>query len=499
MDSRLQPLKRCRIADRVPESLLTMPPEIIWSICSFLQNRELIFLISSCKTFRRIADSPHFFTGRIFSAAPTDYFSPGAIFLKNIRSLDANFYDTFGFYARRSQRSALSSLCRFESLDELRCNFKWGYSIYRDSESAPPSFPRTLQSLTLEFIVEFDDMSFFIPLKNLASLQTPRCRWRVIDALAQLPSLVNLDLNNCRNIENFSALSHCTRLERLNLRATNFSQSAIIAPCRALTWLDLRDSHISENTGLVDLPLLQFLAISNKFYPVEIFEPRLFSPETAANISTLNLKFCETLRLPHGFFWNFSSLASLNLSYCSLDNLDFLRGNRFPLLTELKLDFNFISSVELIATLPALKTLSLRGTLIDDALPISRCRTLQRIDVRESRFARNVESLGSLSSLAYINFAFSRLDCETIIEFLRFCETSSAKLPVDDDARTPVTHFARSKELLLEITGTFVALEAAFDYFICHIFEEIPTSMASFFVESRGGSVFLHRFCSAVQ
>jgi hypothetical protein len=481
------------------QSLLTMPPDILWLICSFLQNRELISLTSSCKAFRHIADSPHFFSGRNFSVSLTDYFTPGAIFLKNIRSLDAYFYDTFGFYARQSQRSALSSLCRFESLDELRCNFKWGYSIYRDSESPAPSFPRTLRSLALEFIVEFNDMSFFIPLKNLTSLQTSRCRWRVIDALAQLPSLVILDLNNCRNIENFSALSHCTRLQRLNLRATNFSQSAIIAPCRALTWIDLRDSHISENSGLVNLPLLQCLAISNKFYPVELFELRLFSPETAAKISSLNLKFCETLRLPHGFFWNFSTLTNLNLSYCSLDNLDFMRGNCFPLLTDLKLDFNFITSIEPIATLPALRTLSLRGTLIDDALPISRCRTLQRIDVRESRFARNIQSLGCLSGLAFINFAFSRLDCETLLEFLRFCETSSAKLAVDHDARAPVPDIARPQELLLEITGTFVALEAAFDYFICHIFEEIPTSTASFFVESRGGSVFLHRFCSAVQ
>jgi len=293
----------------------------------------------------------------------------------------------------------------------------------------------TLRSLVLSSFCS-SQLGFVSRLVNLEHLDISNGEWTDISALRCLPRLDSLDLNQCRGIVDFSPLASCTALTVLHARSTRITGTHQLSALVRLVSVDLRETAVSETAGLSGLPALRSVYISNRFDNVP---PFFFS--FGAALRHLSLRHCETIQFSPGVFRPLSALVFLDLSYCSLESLDFFSNfesrDILPALETLRLDYNFVSDLAALSRLPRLECLSLRGISVDDAAVFPLCRALVHLDLRESRVYSNFALIGASKTLRTLNMAFARLDNPMLLSYLD--AVRDFKAPVDR----------------LEITGTF--------------------------------------------
>jgi len=444
--------KKETLSPFLEKTLFDLPFDALEAIVSFLANRDFVSFISTCRLLRGFGSAPSLFARRDFIALrPT---IPGQLFLNNVSTLRARIHS-------RDSIHPVSLFCLFSRLVYLSVRLKYDRVVYPTPIALPMTLPTSLRVLKLIGLssAEISDMRFVAPLQDLVRLNLKSGPWKTIDALPSLPALTHLNLGYCRDINDFSPLCRCTGLVSLKARATMLARSEILSSCPGLTTIDLRDARISETAGFASLWQIKTLKISNKFYPIDNFDP-VFSVATAANIESMCLKFCETLHTSWATFRNFVSLRNLNLSFCGLSTLDFLRPGVLPLLVDLKLDYNFFSDVTNLRVLPSLETLSLRGLIIEDIFPLCRCATLVSIDLRESRMRANTPSLAFLPKLRQINFAFSNLNSDGFLNFLQCLMHQES--PIER----------------VDITGTYASLEVSHSGFLADISQAADSSFA---------------------
>jgi hypothetical protein len=229
-------------------------------------------------------------------------------------------------------------------------------------------------------------------------------------------------------------------LKNLKARSTLISSTDIFRLLINLSSIDLRETSITNTSGLSKLPNLSVVHLSNKFFPAGQFFPIL----NGVSIRHLNLKHCDSIQCSREVFRNFINLAFLDLSYCSIESLDFIGNDILQSLETLRLDFNFFNDPGPLEFLPCLKFLSLRGVFLHDASVFSRCPSLAQLDLRESKIIANFLTIGLSKTIRQLNMSFARLDFDMLCGYVDSIRTSQASVE------------------LMEVTGTSSSYELPF-------------------------------------
>ena len=412
---------------RASNEFSDLPDDVLECIARPLANADLVAWISSTPGFRRFARrNPHLFSARIFH--PVRNFSPGELYLCNVSALKIKF----SLFSKLRPPDAIDVVRRFRRLASLSIKINHRSKIVLDDlDLSCLGRLTTLRSLVLSSFCS-SQLGFVSSLVDLEFLDISNGEWTDISSLRCLRRLDSLNINHCRRIVDFLPLASCTALSVLRARSTLITETHLLSALVRLVSVDLRETVVSETAGLSGLPRLQSVYISNRFGNVPPFFPSL-----GAALRHLSLRHCESIQCTPGAFRPLSALVYLDLSYCSLESLDFFCRGTLPLLETLRLDYNFLSDLAPLSFLPRLECLSLRGISVDDAAAFPLCRALVHLDLRESRVYSNFSAIGASKTLRTLNLAFARLDNQMLLSYLD--AVRDFKAPIDR----------------VEITGTF--------------------------------------------
>ncbi|MEM9072015.1 MAG: hypothetical protein AAGE52_26150 [Myxococcota bacterium] len=262
-------------------------------------------------------------------------------------------------------------------------------------------------------------------VRNVPLLRSLTLRgWGVTDeGLAQLeaPGLERLDI--ARTAATGETLSRFPGLRRLRIRRL----PAAVADLRHLEDLDLTDAAVSDLQALVNLPLrsLNLMGTAVKdLAPLATLAglERLVLTDTPTRdrdlAAVMNLPLTELYLAATGVtssglasLTECTSLEALSLAMTAVESL---RELVLPRLRRIDLEDSAVTSLAG-ATFPALQTLNLCGTPIDDAglASIRRFRALRGIDLRRTRITDAiVPELEWLPELRWVNLAETNVSPE---------------------------------------------------------------------------------------
>jgi hypothetical protein len=436
-------------------SISELPDELLELIVIKLKNRDVISFISTNWFFRNFSKrTTHLFVGRTFYLNKVS--TPGVLFQCSVVSLKVNF----SLFSKMRPNDAIRSICNFNKLSSLSVKLNsHGMRFFDDLNLSCIGRLTTLRSLVLSSFCN-KSLDFLSTLESLQVLNISNGEWRDLSSLRHLTCLEYLNINHCRSITNFDSLSNCIMLKNLKARSTLVSNTYIFSLLINLASIDLRETSISDTSGLSNLPNLSAIRLSNKFFPAGQFFPIL----NGGSIRHLNLKHCDSIQCSREVFRNFINLCFLDLSYCSLESLDFIGKDILQSLETLRLDFNFFNDPGPLAFLPCLKFLSIRGGFLHDASVFSRCPALAQLDLRESKIIANFLTIGLSKTIRQLNMSFARLDFDMLCGYVDSIRTSRAPVELIE-----VTGTSSSYELPLLNTNAMLPFGIVFENSSCFL------------------------------
>lgn len=357
---------------------------------------------------------------------------------------------------------AIQSICLFNNLTLLSVKLNdHCISVFDRLNLSGFGILTKLRHLVLKSFCN-KSLGFLTSIKWLTYLDISNGDWTDLSPLSGLAYLEHLNINNCKGIVNFIPLGDCTNLKTLKARSTLISNTSQFGALLDLVTIDLRETSVHETTGLSKLTKLTSIHLSTKFYLV----PRFFPCLNGVSIRYMNLKYCESIQCSREVFSTFVNLVFLDLSYCSIDSLDFLSKDTLQSLETIRLDFNYFNDPTPLAMLQRLVFISLRGMRLDDASVFSRCPALVYLDLRETNILANFPTIGFSRSIRHINMSFSRLDVDMLDAYLNSINSSNGSIEV------------------VEVTGTLCASLFAFSY---------ANELQPFGVKFKNSSCFIER------
>lgn len=272
------------------------------------------------------------------------------------------------------------------------------------------------------------DLSPLVRLPNLVDLTLENTKnVKSLDALRNLPKLSNVLLSNCA-IKNLDGLEACTSLRRLAIeRCSELNDVSALADLKKLDRLTLVDvpklkklpssigTQISRvrmvGTSIVDFSPLCKLGRLEKIYLGASQEKVL---EFLANLECKNV--LETLnlndtRIESGVdLSHFTNLHELGLINCELESLDVLKSVRREI-GYLNLYGSDISSLEDLSDCDELYWLNLAKTDVRDLSPISELRSMKTLLLSSTRI-RDLAPIAGLRGIEILDIA------DTLVEDL---------------------------------------------------------------------------------
>lgn len=139
-----------------------------------------------------------------------------------------------------------------------------------------------------------------------------------------------------------AGIEYATNLSEMRLSENRISEISPLPGLIKLQRLELWSNPITDLAPLANLQNLKWLYLGCKYIIPEDLSP----------------------------LYKLTKLKTLHMSYCEIDNIDFLTSARFPLIKELRLSANNISDVSALEHLPKLEVVLLDKNHISDIKPL---------------------------------------------------------------------------------------------------------------------------------
>ena len=272
-----------------------------------------------------------------------------------------------------------------------------------------------LEELSLDYC---DFITDFTPLRSCKSLKRLFLRWpcgrdgglddRGLAAIASLPCLEELILDNCESISDFAPLCVCKSLKRLSAEDTKLDDRGLVAvvslPCLEELSLNFCSS-ITDFTPLRSCELLKRLSLNRSYGGNGLDDRGLAAIVSLSCLEELSLD-CWLSITDFTPLCSCKSLKRLSLNRPSdrdrLDDRGLAAIVSLPCLEQLSLDWcESITDFTLLRTCKSLKVLSVPFTSIDDrgVAAVASLPSLERLDVFGCKNIMDVTALASRHSL----------------------------------------------------------------------------------------------------
>ena len=249
-----------------------------------------------------------------------------------------------------------------------------------------------------------DSLKILETLPSIQNLILSDCGFSTIEPLAQVRTLLRIDLSNntIRNLKvlsdmpelielnlkhnaltDLTALSGLTKLERLDVSFNSLTTLAPLAGATGLQHLDAGNNQIEDLTGVESMPQLTFLSVEyNKISDVSILAGNTeLHTLKIGNNSISDISALSTLAKLDGFYFSDNEISALPqwpegslLRIVDGANNQLESVEPLSVMTELAyvyLDYNALTSVDAIAGCTNLVQVNVYGNEIDDVTALT--------------------------------------------------------------------------------------------------------------------------------